>query len=318
MKTAIVTGAAGFLGFHLTTELLKLNYKVIGLDNYVTGSKINISDLQKSSYFEFIEMDVTQVWPQELLNNKIEQVFHFASIASPHLFESKGLEIMLANSVGLKNAIDFADSCKARLIFASTSEVYGSSLEKLLHESNWGVVNPHGPRSSYDESKRFGEALIYTCNKKNNTQHGIVRIFNTYGPRMHRADQRVVNEFIKNALTNKDLVIFGDGKQTRSFCYVDDLIAGILKYASLSVTEPINIGNDAETSIESLAQFIQHSVKSSSKIVYSDKRTDDPLKRKPDLEKARVTLAPWIPAVTLTTGIERMQIYLQGVLKNDL
>ncbi|OFZ29726.1 MAG: hypothetical protein A2622_10930 [Bdellovibrionales bacterium RIFCSPHIGHO2_01_FULL_40_29] len=323
MKSALVTGAAGFLGYHICAQLLKEHYYVIGLDNFITGSPQNISDL-KNAYpekFYFANHDVSTPWevwqnwqnsiPTECFTSLVS-VFHFASVASPHLFDKCSLEILAANSQGLKNAIAFADQHKAQVIFASTSEIYGSSTQPL-NENNWGYVNSFGPRSCYDEAKRFGEALIYSSNLVNNTQHGVVRIFNTYGPRMNPTDERVVQQFIKNALENKDFLIYGDGTQTRSFCYVDDLISGIIMYAQSKISDPLNLGNDHEITIVALAELIQQLIPCSSKIQFSNKRRDDPIKRQPELKKAYQMLMPWKPTVPLQEGVLRTIQHIKGV-----
>ena len=267
------------------------------MDNYITGSPQNTNYLSQhyKINFHFIYHDVSRDWSILELNTinygELKFIFHLASPASVENYQAKPIETMWANSVGLKNALDFADKKKARLIFSSTSEIYGSALNSPQKETYWGNVNPHGERSCYDESKRFGEALIFSSNRVNSTQHGLVRIFNTYGPRMNESDDRVINSFIKNALLNKDLVIFGSGQQTRSFCYIDDLISGIINYAESSLTIPINLGTDVEISINQLAELVIKITKSNSKIVYKGLPADDPPQRRPDLSLANKYLA---------------------------
>lgn len=315
-STAIVTGSAGFLGYHLCHKLLKSGYHVIGVDNYLTGSLSNTTDLLSEfpQAFRFIQSDISQPWSwlEKLKLTHVDQIFHFASVASPELFGKYALEILAANSTGLKNALEAADLLRARVIFASTSEIYGSAEQKQLTETNWGYVNCYGERACYDEAKRFGEALIYSHNQKHETTHGIVRIFNTYGPRMNAKDQRVINHFINNALAGENLVIFGEGQQTRSFCFVTDLIQAIFLYAQKSVVQPVNIGNDSEISILDVAKLIQHLIPGSSKIVFSNKRIDDPIQRRPDLSLAFTVLESWRPHIPLTEGIQITKSFIAG------
>lgn len=319
MKTAVVTGAAGFLGYHLCEKLLKENYHVIAVDNMITGQAQNIKTLQNNyaDGFLFIKADVTDPWiswkndiPAVWLENT-NFVFHFASVASPHLFEKYSLEIIDANSMGLRNAISFADEYKAKVVFASTSEIYGSAPEIAFTEDNWGNVNSFGERSCYDESKRFGETLIFSSNKKKSTQHGLVRIFNTYGPHMNSLDERVIQQFLKQALQNKDITIYGDGNQTRSFCYVDDLINAIYLYAKKNISVPVNIGQDEEITIHQLALLIKKLFNKDVRIIFTANRSDDPKKRKPDLTKALKLLSPWKPTTRLEEGLIKTNQYIK-------
>lgn len=306
MRSVLVTGSAGFIGSHLCEFYLKKGYRVYGLDNYITGSEKNTSDLISAypEYFHFTRHDVTQPWPQLPLKN-LQYVFHLASPAAVKMYQKYPLETMQANSVGLQNALSLADRNAGRLIFASTSEIYGSPLSTPQKESDWGHVNPFGERSCYDEGKRFGEALIFSHNKVHQTEHGLVRIFNTYGPRMHTDDDRVVNTFLKQALMNTDLVIYGNGKQTRSFCYIDDLINGLNLYAESHLKEPVNLGNDEETTIYQLAELVLHTTESKSKIRYEPLPANDPPQRRPDLTHAREKLK-FRPAYSLHTGLKKM------------
>lgn len=308
MKAVLVTGAAGFIGSHLCEYYLRQGYQVVGMDNYLTGRVDNIEHLQqhyKSDFF-FVELDVSKPWPyiENFHIQNLKYVFHFASPASVKNYQKYPLETMWVNSTGLSHAIKFADEHKARLIFASTSEIYGTPLSSPQKESDWGNVNSFGARSCYDEAKRFGESLIYTSNKFNNTSHGVVRIFNTYGPRMNAEDDRVVNSFVNLAAQAQDLMVFGDGKQTRSFCYIDDLINGITKYAGSELTQPVNLGNDSEITILELAELVITITGSKSKIVFNSLPEDDPPQRRPDLSLAHSQLG-YAPSVSLTDGLKR-------------
>lgn len=308
MKAVLVTGAAGFIGSHLCEHYLRQGYQVVGMDNYLTGSPDNIEYLQqhyKSDFF-FVELDVSKPWPciENFHIQNMKYVFHFASPASVKNYQKYSLETMWVNSIGLSHAIKFADEHKARLIFASTSEIYGTPLSSPQKESDWGHVNSFGARSCYDEAKRFGEALVYTSNKSNDTSHGVVRIFNTYGPRMNPDDDRVINSFVNLATQAQDLMVFGNGKQTRSFCYIDDLINGITKYAVSELTKPVNLGNDNELTIYELAELVIKMTGSKSKIVFNPLPEDDPPQRRPDLSIARSQLS-YTPSVSLADGIKK-------------
>lgn len=308
MKSILITGSAGFIGTHLAEYYLKQNYRVYGLDNYLTGSKANTSHLQATypQLFHFFEQDVCDTWTLSSVDiQNLQYVFHLASPAAVKLYQKYPLETLQANSVGLEKALRFADQHKARLIFSSTSEIYGSPLSSPQKESDWGHVNSFGARSCYDEAKRFGEALIFSYNQQHQTSHGLVRIFNTYGPRMHQDDDRVINSFILHALKNEDLVVYGDGQQTRSFCYIDDLITGLTSYAESDFKTPINLGNDHEVKIIDLAKMILEITRSKSKIRFEALPQDDPLQRKPDLTFARKNIG-FSPQVSLTDGLKRM------------
>lgn len=319
MKQAVViTGAAGFLGSHLAEFYLKKNFVVIGIDNLSTGSKENVTFLKKFPLFHFFEQDACESWQNVISdvqknNFKFHYVFHFASPASPPLYQKLALETMWVNSTGLQQALHFADQHKARVVFASTSEVYGDPALSPQPESYWGNVNSYGERSCYDEAKRFGEALIFSHNKQLGTSHGLVRIFNTYGPRMNPNDGRVVINFIVQALNNKKLTIYGDGKQTRSFCYVGDLIEGIHRYAESGVKFPINLGNDTEFTISELAEIVLKMTASKSSIEHLALPADDPKKRRPDLSMARRHLNEWKPVVKLQDGIAEMIAWVKSL-----
>lgn len=317
MKTVLVTGCAGFIGSHLCEHFLKSGYAVIGMDNFATGMKSNIEHLKTFSQFSFFQFDVSHPWMEvskhlstEALNN-LQYVFHFASPASPPLYQAMALETLRVNSIGLENALQFATQHKARVIFASTSEVYGDPKVHPQPESYWGYVNSFGERSCYDEAKRFGEALLFSFNKKMQTKHGLVRIFNTYGPRMNPHDGRVVINFVKQALLNEPLTVYGEGKQTRSFCYVDDLVEGIVKYAESDLCEPVNLGNPGEFTILELAELVKKNFgQGQSEIRFLPMPSDDPLQRKPDIQKAKSFL-DWQPQISLADGLLKTYDWLK-------
>lgn len=317
MNTVLITGAAGFLGSHLAEYYLKNGFAVVGIDNFSTGSKTNIQILSSHPKFHFIQSDVCNSWQQveQLFCNsnlsQLKYVFHMASPASPPHYQRLALETMAANSTGLQNALGFADRFNARLIFASTSEVYGDPLQSPQCESYWGNVNSFGERSCYDESKRFGEALIYSHNKKFKTPHGLVRIFNTYGPRMNPDDGRVMINFIIQASQNTDLTVFGDGSQTRSFCFVTDLIEGLHAYAETALAIPVNLGGDHEISINELSRHVLKLTGSHSKVVFSPLPGDDPKNRRPDLTLARKNFPNWRPLVGLEAGMQLMYDWIK-------
>ena len=318
-KALLVTGAAGFLGSHLCEWHLKKGYIVIGVDNFCTGLKKNVHFLKKQCFgqnFYFVKANVIKPWtwiqkiPQINLLN-FETIYHFASPAAPFEYQRLGLETMWVNTIGLSHALKFADAKLAKVIFASTSEIYGDPHCHPQPETYWGHVNSYGIRSCYDEAKRFGEALIFTHNKKFKTRHGLVRIFNTYGPRMNPVnDGRVIINFLTQALLSKPLTIYGDGKQTRSFCYVDDLIKGIISYRKMDAVDPLNLGNDQEYSILELVTFIKKCF-SNQKIEtkFIKLPLDDPKQRKPDLSQAFKKLS-WCPKVQLEQGLLKMKNWL--------
>lgn len=311
MKSVIVTGAAGFIGVHLCERWLKKGYKVVGIDNLSTGSRFNSEYLTKNfENFYFFEVDACENWNLHLQSlgttffQSLETVFHFASPASPIYFDKMALEIMKVNSVGLENAISFADRFGARVIFASTSEVYGDPAISPQPESYWGYTNSFGPRSCYDEGKRFGEALIYSSNKIRKTRHGLVRIFNTYGPRMNWQDGRVVINFLHQAINGQPLTIYGNGGQTRSFCYIDDLVDGILAYTEKQLTFPLNIGNHDEFRVIDLAHMVQRLLKDHKvHFVFRDLPQEDPKQRCPDLTQTLKWLPGWRPKTSLEEGL---------------
>ena len=322
LSTIVITGAAGFVGSHLSEHYLNLGCTVIGIDNLLTGTQSNIDLLSEKSNFHFIKQDVTTSWlkvtdlTDQLKIQNIQYVFHLASPAAPAHYQQYPLETLWANSIGLQNALVFADQHRAKVIFASTSEIYGDPVVSPQNENYWGFVNSFGDRSCYDEAKRFGEALIYTANKTNSKRHGIVRIFNTYGPRMNPSDGRVITNLITQSLLEKDLSIYGKGSQTRSFCFINDLIKALVLYAEKDITVPVNIGNDEEFSINDLAAKILKKTNSKSQLFYTELPKDDPQHRRPDLTRAKELLSPWKPEVNLDEGLNQMIQWLSANYKS--
>ncbi len=307
MRTVLITGVAGFIGAHLAEFYLNQGFQVIGLDYFSTGVQAK-SDFLSAKYpeqFQFSKFDVTRNWSELDFDTPVDTVFHLASPASVPAYQTLSLETMWVNSIGLNNALIYADRFKAKLIFTSTSEIYGSPLATPQKESDWGHVNSFGERSCYDEAKRFGESLIFSWNKRFSTNHGIVRIFNTYGPGMRTDDGRAVIQLLSQALAHQDLTIYGDGSQTRSFCYVEDLIRGLNTYAHSDLNFPINLGNDTEISIKDLAELIIKKTESNSKIIYKDLPSDDPPQRRPDLTLAKEYLN-YEYRVSLDEGLSQM------------
>ena len=296
----LVTGAAGFIGSNLTDFLLNKGFKVYGLDNFLTGNKENINHLANNSDFEFIESDVTKFIN---IKDKLDFVLHFASPASPIDYLNLPIQTLKANAIGGHNALGIAKKNKAKFLLASTSEVYGDPLVHPQNETYYGNVNPIGPRSIYDEAKRFIESMTIAYHKYHSLNVSIVRIFNTYGPRMRINDGRVLPNFIYQASNNLDVTINGDGNQTRSFCYIDDLILGIYSLLKINYPYPINLGNDDEVTINEVAKIIIKLTNSKSKIVYKELPDDDPIKRKPDLSLARKKLN-WNPKITKEEGFK--------------
>lgn len=307
-KTIAVTGGAGFLGSNLCDLLIGKGSKVICIDNLLTGRKQNVQHLLKNRNFTFIKHDITA--PLKL-NVKIDEIYNLASPASPVDFDRLAEEILLVNSVGTKNMLDLALKNKARFFEASTSEVYGNALQSPQNESYWGNVNSIGPRSCYDESKRFSEALVMAYYRKYNLDTRIVRIFNTYGPRMRADDGRVVTNFINQALHNKPITIYGSGNQTRSFCYVSDEIDGIWRLMQANYNLPVNIGNPNEFTILELAQKVKELTNSKSEIIFKPLPKDDPERRKPDIALAR-KMFNWLPKVQLEEGLNKTIEYFRA------
>ena len=301
MKRALVTGAAGFVGSHLVDRLIAEGYFVTGLDNLITGNLDNLSLARQSKNFKFKNCDVSVNLPS--FNEKFDLIFHAASPASPPKYFKYPIETMMVNSVGTKNCLDLATSDGARFVYFSTSEIYGDPLEHPQREDYWGNVNPIGPRSIYDEAKRFGEALVAQYVRDKKVDGGIVRIFNTYGPRLDLFDGRVVSTFIRQARNRESLTVNGDGTQTRSFCYVTDLVEGIFLMAKSSEIGPINLGNPNEMTLNELVieigKFFDY------ELIVENKPAliDDPVRRKPDISLASKKLN-WKPFVQLEEGLK--------------
>jgi dTDP-glucose 4,6-dehydratase len=296
---SVVTGAAGFLGSHLVDLLLARGHKVIGIDNFVTGAVDNISHLGGNPMFKFIEQDVTEFL---FLDMAVNYVWHFASPASPIDYLELPIQTLKVGSLGTHKALGLAKNKGARFLLASTSEIYGDPLVHPQTEDYWGNVNPIGPRGCYDEAKRFAEALTMAYHKEHRVQTRIVRIFNTYGPRMRLNDGRVVPAFVSQALNNKPLTVFGRGAQTRSFCYVSDLIEGIYRLMLCPSDLPVNIGNPAEMTVLEFAKEIIRATASRSRITFKPLPQDDPRQRRPDISRARRLLG-WEPRVNLAEGL---------------
>src|ERR687898_2405075 len=308
-RRVVITGAAGFIGSHLAEELLNRECSVVGIDNLLTGSLANIAHLAGRD-FVFIKHDVTNYIN---VDGPVDIVFHWASPASPIDYLELPIPTLKVGALGTHKALGLAKAKGARFVIASTSEVYGDPLEHPQRETYWGNVNPIGPRGVYDEAKRFAEAMTVAYHRYHGIDAKIVRIFNTYGPRMRVNDGRAVPAFISQALRNEDVTIFGDGSQTRSFTYVTDLVDGIIRLMLSDVNEPVNIGNPREMTIEEIARTIIRMTGSSSRIVHRDLPVDDPKVRQPDITRAR-TLLGWEPKVGLEEGLEHTIGYFRRKL----
>jgi dTDP-glucose 4,6-dehydratase len=295
----LIAGAAGFLGSHLTDTILAEGHEVLGVDNLCTGSLENLKHLKNEPRFRFLQQDIcTPFDPRH-----VDYVFSFASPASPADYMRLGIETLMVGSAGTKNLLDVAKKYGAKFLHASTSECYGDPLVHPQTEEYWGHVNPIGPRSVYDESKRFSEALITAYHRYEKVDTRMVRIFNTYGPRLHMNDGRVISNFLAQALRGDNITIYGDGSQTRSFCYVSDEIDGIVRLSRSDEHTPVNIGNPTEWTILECAKAVLDVTSSKSKIVHRPLPQDDPLQRKPDISKARRMLQ-WDPKIDLQTGLK--------------
>lgn len=305
---SVVTGAAGFIGSHLTDLLLSRGHRVIGIDNFVTGSVDNIAHLGGNPAFRFIQQDVTEFI---FLDTRVDYVWHFASPASPVDYLDLPIQTLKVGSLGTHKALGLAKHKGARFLLASTSEVYGDPLVHPQPEEYWGNVNAIGPRGCYDEAKRFAEALTMAYQQEHGVATRIVRIFNTYGPRMRLNDGRVVPAFISQALRGRPLTIFGKGDQTRSFCYVADLIEGIYRLMRSDYALPVNIGNPTEMTILQFAQEVLRATGARGRIVYKPLPQDDPRQRQPDIGKAR-RLLKWEPRVGLAEGLGRTIAFFRG------
>jgi dTDP-glucose 4,6-dehydratase len=306
----LITGAAGFLGSHLTDAMLAEGNSVIGVDNLSTGSLANLDHLRHESNFEFAECDICQRFDV----GAVEYVFNFASPASPVDYHRLGIETLEVGSTGTRNALEVAKRYNAGFLHASTSECYGDPLVHPQTEDYWGNVNPIGPRSVYDEAKRFSEALVTAYHRYHRVDTHMVRIFNTYGPRLQRNDGRVISNFLIQALKGEDLTVYGDGSQTRSFCYVSDEIEGIVKLSKTEEHTPVNIGNPVEWTIAECAQTVLAVTGSKSRISYLPLPQDDPLQRQPDISKAQ-SLFSWEPKVDLATGLKLSLEYFRSTLE---
>jgi dTDP-glucose 4,6-dehydratase len=306
----LITGAAGFLGSHLSDRFLNDGHSVVGLDNFITGNPENIAHLTGNERFEFVRHNISTF---TYVGGPLDGVLHFASPASPVDYLEHPIATLKVGALGTHNALGLAKEKGARFFLASTSEVYGDPLVHPQPESYWGNVNPIGPRGVYDEAKRFAEAMTMAYHRYHGVDTRIVRIFNTYGPRMRPRDGRVVSNFIVQALRGEPLTIYGDGTQTRSFCYVSDEIEGIYRLFMNGDPEPTNIGNPNEFTVQQLAELVVELTGTRSKIELHPLPTDDPKVRKPDITRAR-TMLGWEPTVTLREGVQRTIEYFRAVL----
>jgi len=309
-KTCVVTGGGGFLGSHLCERFLERNWRVIAIDNFLTGNEKNVAPLKKNKAFQLIRHDVSK---PIRLSERVDYVLHFASPASPLDYLQFPIQTLKVGALGTHNALGLAKDKKAVFFLASTSEVYGDPLVHPQAEEYWGNVNPVGPRGVYDEAKRFAEAMTMAYHRTHKMDTKIIRIFNTYGPRMRLHDGRAIPEFLSQALTGKPLTVFGDGQQTRSLCYISDLVDGIEKLLLSTLNDPINIGNPSEISMLDLAKKIIRMTGSSSRIVNKALPVDDPKVRRPDISKAKKYLS-WTPKITLEEGLEHTIEYFKKAL----
>lgn len=313
MEKVLVTGGAGFIGSHLCDYLIQKNYKVICVDNLLTGSEKNIKHLENNVNFKFIKADIVLDMPDL---GKIDYIFHLASPASPIDYQNHSEETLLTNSVGTLNLLNLVKRTKAKILIVSTSEIYGDPKEHPQKETYWGNANSFGPRACYDESKRFSEAATYVYLQKYDLDARIVRIFNTYGPKMQKDDGRVISNFINQAISNSPITIYGDGNQTRSFCFVSDMVEGIYQamFSEGTKGEVFNLGNPEEYSVSDLAQKIKTMAGSSSEIVYKPLPPDDPKQRQPDITKAKNVLG-WKPKVSVDAGLQKTIEYYKSLEK---
>ncbi|MDD4086598.1 MAG: SDR family oxidoreductase [Bacteroidales bacterium] len=311
MKSILVTGGAGFLGSHLCERLLNEGNEVICLDNYFTGQKSNVVHLMDHPYFELVRHDVTTPFFVE-----VDEIYNLACPASPVHYQYNPIKTVKTSVMGAINMLGLAKRIKAKVLQASTSEVYGDPDQHPQKETYWGHVNPIGPRACYDEGKRGAETLFVNYHQQNNVRIKIVRIFNTYGPRMHPHDGRVVSNFIVQALQGKDITIYGNGMQTRSFQYVDDLVEGMIRLMATpdDFTGPVNIGNPGEFTMLELAQLIIQKTNSKSKIVHFPLPADDPMQRRPDISLAKKVL-DWEPKVPLNEGLDKTIAFFKTIVK---
>lgn len=314
MKTVLITGAAGFLGSHLCDRFMNEGYKVIGMDNLITGDLKNIEHLFPEKDFEFYHHDVSKFVH---VPGKLDYILHFASPASPIDYLKIPIQTLKVGSLGTHNLLGLARAKKARILVASTSEVYGDPLVHPQTEEYWGNVNPVGPRGVYDEAKRFQEAMTMAYHTYHGLETRIVRIFNTYGPRMRLNDGRVLPAFIGQALRGEDLTVFGDGSQTRSFCYVDDLVEGIYRLLMSDYHQPVNVGNPDEITIGEFAEEIIKLTGTTQKVVYKPLPKDDPMQRQPNIDKAKEIL-DWEPKVSRKDGLKITYEYFKSLPEKEL
>ena len=317
MQTVLVAGGAGFIGSHLCKKLLTQEYKVICVDNLVTGSKDNLKNLREDKNFTFLEKDITHPLGQDI---NADYIFHLASPASPNKKSPRSyinhpLETLLANSLGTYNLLELAKKTSAKFLYVSSSEVYGDPAVSPQKEDYFGNVNPNGVRSVYDEGKRFGEAITMNYVREYGLNARIIRIFNTYGPMMQPDDGRVVSNFITQAISGQPLTVYGSGQQTRSFCFVDDMVDGLIlaMFSDKTKGEVLNLGNPDERKILEFASLIKKLTGSASEIVFEDLPTDDPKERKPDIAKAK-ELIGWQPKVSIEQGLEKTVQYFKSVI----
>ena len=313
-KTVLITGAAGFLGSHLCDYFLSKDFKVLGLDNLITGNLNNLSHLESNSNFEFRKIDITQNFN---IADSIDYVLHFASPASPIDYLKIPLETLRVGSLGTENILKIALKNKARILIASTSEVYGDPLEHPQNEEYYGNVDPVGPRGVYDEAKRFQEALTTAYHTYHGLDIRIARIFNTYGSRMRVNDGRAIPAFMGQVLRGENLTVFGDGSQTRSFCYVDDMVEGIYKLLHSNYKKPINLGNPEEITLIDFANEIIALGGNNNKIIYKPLPINDPIKRKPDITKA-MNILNWKPKISRKKGLEQTFNYFRSLTLEEL
>ncbi len=312
-ERVLVTGAAGFVGSHLCDRLLERGYAVIGVDNLATGNMANLAHLATESAFDFLEQDITKPFTP----GPVDRVYNFASPASPRDYARLGIETLLVGSAGTMQMLDIAREHNAIFIQASTSECYGDPAVHPQPETYWGNVNPIGPRSVYDEAKRFSEAAVMAYHRYHGLRTRMVRIFNTYGPRLQANDGRVISEFLNQALRGQPLTIYGDGSQTRSFCYVSDLVEGILRLSDSEEVLPVNLGNPDEWTILECAREVQHLIPNAPGIVFQELPQDDPTRRKPDITRA-TTVLNWQPKVKLREGLAATIDYFRAQMDQHL
>jgi dTDP-glucose 4,6-dehydratase len=312
LMRVLIAGAAGFLGSHLTDAFIASGHSVLGVDNLCTGSLANLSHLKHESRFEFLERDICETFDPQ----RVDYVFNFASPASPVDYYRLGIETLMVGSIGTRNLLDISRKYNAKFLHASTSECYGDPAVHPQTEDYWGNVNPVGPRSVYDESKRFSEALVVAYNRYCGVDTRLVRIFNTYGPRLQGNDGRVISNFMIQALRGEDLTVYGEGEQTRSFCYVTDEIEGILGLSRCDEHMPVNIGNPTEWTILECAKAVLRITGSKSKIAFCPLPQDDPIQRKPDISKAK-RLFGWEPKIDLETGLKLSLDYFRACIEAD-